>query len=107
MAYVIAWGGFVVCLALAIWFAYLGYTKKEKLYYSVFWKGKHIVGMWGFAILAFTFALIASINTFVPPYSEGRCEYWDEQTGRDTKFIRNGFWSWDCYVQTDEGWVTR
>jgi len=37
---------------------------------------------------------------------ENICQTWTEGTGRNTKFVENYPWYFDCLVETESGWVS-
>lgn len=63
----------------------------------------------GGAIIAAAAAICVVVLVTTPAsygHAERACARYGTQTERDTKMIRTTFWSWDCVVLTDEGWVS-
>ena len=40
-------------------------------------------------------------------YSKRECHSYSHQTERDVRFLQTGYWDWDCYVLTNDGWVPK
>lgn len=62
------------------------------------------------AILGITLlasSITGGIQHYAPQYDERVCARFADESGRETKFARYGFWSWECLVETDGGWVSR
>lgn len=70
------------------------------------WKDRWALGWVPAAVVAVVFGALFTINLMVPRYERGLCTRWGEATERETRFIRPGYWSWDCLVRTSEGWVS-
>lgn len=56
---------------------------------------------------AFTITAVVLIALLVPRHDQTVCERFADASGRETKFEHYSFWSWECLVETDEGWVSR
>lgn len=53
--------------------------------------------------LALVFAVLVPMTA---SYDETVCERYGQASEREVMFERYGFGSWDCLVETDEGWVS-
>jgi hypothetical protein len=40
-------------------------------------------------------------------YDRRECRSYSHQTERDVRFLQTGYWNWDCYVMTNDGWVPK
>jgi hypothetical protein len=58
-------------------------------------------------IVAAFFWIVAWLYVPAASYSENKCGAYGEQTERETRFARYTHWSWDCLVNTDEGWIPK
>lgn len=57
-------------------------------------------------LMLLVFGIIAIAVPASASYDETVCRNYGEATNRETQFIHTGFFSWECQVQTDEGWVS-
>jgi hypothetical protein len=91
----------LAALGLCLW---RGHRDKDT--YLNMWKGVYVAGSLVSACAVVVTGLIFTINLYGPHYSERACARWGAATERETRFIHPTYWSWDCVVRTDEGWVS-
>ena len=51
--------------------------------------------------------VIVSVRTVYHNVQESNCHSFGRNTNHDVRFITNGYFDFDCYVNTSNGWVTR
>lgn len=108
----IAWGLFVIGVILSVYFVWWGRanrTMTDYRYVPNHWEWREVcVLVCAVSIVATVISGgIAAANTFIPMYSERVCYRWGRDAEREVKFIHESFWSWGCYLHTDEGWTLK
>ncbi len=72
--------------------------------------GWSFTGIWigGFFLLATIVTLAIWVGSNIGyRYATDACDRFSAETGRVTKMYRFNTGSWDCLVQTDNGWVAK
>lgn len=58
------------------------------------------------SLATFVCGLILTCYQFGGAYEGRQCARYSQATGVTTTFKRWSFWTWDCYVDTDQGKIT-
>lgn len=94
----------LVVMLFCLW---RGYESGKRAGYMHMWDFQWCIAWVLCAIIVVGAALALSINTLGAHVEETTCGKWGKAVEREVKFIRPSYWSWDCLIQTDEGWVSR
>lgn len=67
--------------------------------------GVLIVGL--VLVVAIVALIILGIRAWSISYAGGKCEQWGERTERQVKWEPVSYWTYVCFVNTDDGWIDR
>lgn len=91
--------------ALMVLFMVLGHRSKRSNHYNM-WDSAWVLLAAIAGVVLFIAGLILVINEGTYAVDRTACREFSEAADRDTRFARYTYWSWDCLVETDEGWVS-